>query len=488
MKKSIQRIPFIILITLLNCLTGHSQSHSPNFIIIFADDLGYGDLSCYGNPTIITPNLDKMAAEGMRFTQFYVGAAICTPSRAALLTGRLSIRTGIHAGKRGTPSVFNTNSASGLPLKEMTIAEMLKPKGYTTGIIGKWHLGHLPEFLPTKQGFDYWFGLPYSNDMGKIATTRLDPDNPSATLPRLNVPPLPLYRNDSVIETEPDQHFLTKRYTEEAIQFIKRNKSQPFFLYYANNFPHVPLYASPQFEGKSKRGLYGDVVEELDWSVGQVLQTLKDLKIDNNTLVIFTSDNGPWLTQLDHGGSAGMLYDGKHSTYEGGMREPAIAWWPGKIKHNVICTSLATAMDLLPTFASLSKTALPKGLVLDGTDISPLLFQTKDKVRDIIYYYFNADLYAVRKGPWKAHFTTHHGFSKEAPVVHQIPLLYNIEEDPSEKYDIAKFHPEILEDLKKEYEKQKSIVAAPPELIKFLPPKDSSQLNVSTGEKVISKD
>jgi arylsulfatase len=312
-----------------------------------------------------------MAAEGMRFTQFYAGASICTPSRAALLTGRLAIRTGIHAGKRGTPSVFNTHSASGLPLKEITIAEMLKPRGYATGIIGKWHLGHLPQFLPTKQGFDYWFGLPYSNDMGKIATTRQDPDNPGATLPRANVPPLPLYRNDSVIETEPDQHYLTKRYTAEVIRFIKRNKNKPFFLYYANNFPHVPLYASPKFQGKSKRGLYGDVVEELDWSVGQVLKTLKDLKLANNTLVIFTSDNGPWLTQLDHGGSAGMLYDGKHSTYEGGIREPAIAWWPGTIKPDVICTSLASAMDLLPTFASLSKTTLPKDLALDGTDISP---------------------------------------------------------------------------------------------------------------------
>jgi arylsulfatase len=473
MKKAIKSSLVIFSLLFGNSSIGHAQSPPPNFIVIFADDLGYGDLSCYGNPTILTPNLDKMAAEGMRFTQFYVGAGICTPSRSALLTGRLAIRTGIHAGKRGTPSVFGIHSAGGLPLKEITIAEMLKTRGYATGIIGKWHLGHLPRFLPRKQGFDYWFGIPYSNDMGRITTTRFDPANPTATAPRYDVPPLPLYRNDSVIEEEPDQHYLTKRYTEEAIQFIKKNKAKPFFLYYANNFPHVPLYASPAFAGKSKRGLYGDVVAELDWSVGQVLKTLKDLKIDKNTLVIFTSDNGPWLTQLDHGGSAGMLYGGKHSTYEGGMREPAIFWWPGKIKADIICSALATTMDFLPTFESLSKATMPKDLILDGMDISDLLFSKKDKVRDLVYYYFNADLYAVRKGPWKAHFTTHTGFSKEAPVTYQIPLLYNLEVDPSEKYNVARQHPDIVEDIRKEYEKQRAIIPAPPELIKMLPGKDS---------------
>lgn len=473
MKKAIKSSFGIFLLLFTNSIIGHAQSRPPNFIVIFADDLGYGDLSCYGNPTILTPNLDRMAAEGMRFTQFYVGAGICTPSRSALLTGRLAIRTGVHAGARGTPSVFGLHSASGLPLKEITIAEMLKTRGYATGIIGKWHLGHLPQFLPRKQGFDYWFGIPYSNDMGRITTTRFDPENPTATAPRPDVPPLPLYRNDSVIEEEPDQHFLTKRYTEEAIKFIKNNKGKPFFLYYANNFPHVPLYASPAFAGKSKRGLYGDVVAELDWSVGQVLRTLKELKIDKNTLVIFTSDNGPWLTQLDHGGSAGMLYGGKHSTYEGGMREPAIFWWPGKIRAGIISSSLATTMDLLPTFERLSEATMPKDLILDGMDISDLLFSKKDKVRDLVYYYFNADLYAVRKGPWKAHFTTHTGFSKEAPVTYQIPLLYNLEVDPSEKYNVARQHLDIVEDIRKEYEKQKAIIPAPPELIKMLPGKKS---------------
>ncbi|GAC1427943.1 MAG: sulfatase [Flavisolibacter sp.] len=458
---------FITLIA-INIVRLNAQSKQPNIIIIFADDLGYGDLGCYGHPTILTPNLDKMAKEGMRFTQFYVGAAVCTPSRAALLTGRLGVRTGIY-GKR---DVFFPNSASGLPPKEITIAEMLKTKGYATGIIGKWHLGHLPEYLPIHQGFDYWFGIPYSNDMGKIGTTHPNPDNPNATAPRSNAVPLPLYRNDKVIEFEPDQHYLTQRYTEEAISFIKKNKekNKPFFLYYASNFPHIPLYASPKFEGKSKRGLYGDVVAELDWSAGEVINTLKKLKIEKNTLVIFTSDNGPWLTQLDHGGSAGILYEGKNSTYEGGMREPAIAWWPGKIKANIVSSALVNAMDLLPTFAKLSGTDLPKDRVLDGMDISDLLFGRKDKVRNIIYYYINANLYAVRKGTWKAHFITHRSYSMEAPVPQDPPLLYNIEVDPSEKYNVAKQHPDIIEDLRKEYEKQKAIIAAPAEMDKIIQP------------------
>jgi len=461
--KNIRKVSLLLLsLVTINIVHLYAQAKQPNIIVIFADDLGYGDLGCYGNPTILTPNLDKMAAEGMRFTQFYVGAAVCSPSRAALLTGRLGIRTGVY-GKR---DVFFPNSPSGLPLKEVTIPELLKTKGYATGIIGKWHLGSLPQFLPRQQGFDYWFGIPYSNDMGKIGNNRPDPEKPNASFEKPNAIPLPLYRNDSVIETEPDQHYLTQRYTKEALSFIKNSRqgNKPFFLYYANNFPHIPLYASPAFEGKSKRGLYGDVIAELDWSVGQIIKTLKEQKLDKNTLVIFTSDNGPWLLMKDYGGSAGPLYEGKNSTYEGGMREPAIAWWPGKIKPNTISDALANAMDFLPTFAKLSGAELPKDREFDGTDISDLLFSKTDKVREMIYYYINQNLYAVRKGKWKAHFTTHASYSREAPVAHDTPLLYNIEVDPSEKYDVAKQYPAIVEALKNEYEKQKKVIPAPAEM------------------------
>ncbi|MEX2335683.1 MAG: sulfatase [Fulvivirga sp.] len=294
-----------IVLIAVGPVLAQKKAKKPNFIIIFADDLGYGDLGCYGHPTIKTPNLDQMAQEGMRFTQFYVGANVCTPSRAALLTGRLPVRYGLTGGS----GVFFPNSAGGLPQSEVTIAKALKEKAYKTGIIGKWHLGHLPEYLPSSHGFDYYFGISYSNDMIHARNE--------------NFPPLPLYRNNEVIEEGIDQTTLTKRYTEEAVDFIKENKNQPFFLYYPNNFPHVPLFASENFKGKSKRGLYGDVVEELDWSVGEILKTLKELNLDKNTLVVFTSDNGPWLTKKERGGSAGLLFEGKGSAYEGGMRVPA---------------------------------------------------------------------------------------------------------------------------------------------------------------------
>jgi arylsulfatase A-like enzyme len=422
--------------------------HQPvNVVLIFVDDMGYGDLGCFGHPTIHTPNLDRMAAEGMKFTQFYVGANVCTPSRAALLTGRLPVRSGM-AGSDESGNVLYPYSTGGLPQTEITIARALKAKDYQTAIIGKWHLGHLPDYLPMRHGFDYFFGIPYSNDMFGPAYR--------------NAPPLPLYEDGKVIEENPDQRLFTKRYTDEAIAFIRQNKKKPFFLYYANNFPHVPLFASDKFQGKSKRGLYGDVVEELDWSVGQILQTLKDLKIDKQTLVIFTSDNGPWTREKQEGGSAGLLFEGKGSTYEGGMRVPAIFWWPGTIKPLQTSSALATTMDLYPTILKLAGVPMPDNVVLDGVDIYPLLTKTNESVRDAVYYYARHKLYAIRKGPWKAHFITKPSYTKVDPVEHEIPLLFNIENDPSEKYNVNAEHPDIIAEIMELRKKHESTLVSVP--------------------------
>jgi arylsulfatase A-like enzyme len=385
-----------------------------------------------------------MAAEGIRLTQFYVAANVCTPSRAALLTGKLPIRMGMTGGR----AVLFPNSAGGLPSSEITIAEVLKQKGYNTACIGKWHLGHLPEFLPARQGFDYFFGIPYSNDM----------------LPRPNnkFPPLPLIKNEKAIEEDPDQSMLTRRYTEEATTFIRNNKGKPFFLYYPNNFPHVPLFASQAFKGKSKRGTFGDVVEELDWSVGQIFKTLKDLKLEKNTLVIFTSDNGPWLSQKEKGGSSGLLYEGKGSAFEGGMRVPAIAWWPGTIKPNQLSASLVTSLDLYPTLANIASAKLPADNLLDGYDILPILKGEKENIRELVYFYNQSDLFAIRKGPWKAHFTTKPSYSPEPATQHVLPLLYNLDNDPSEKFNLNESYPEIITAMKKEYEKHQAGIKAVP--------------------------
>lgn len=412
------------------------QEKPPNVIVIFVDDLGYGDLSSFGHPTIRTPHIDQMAQEGVKLTQFYVGASICTPSRAALLTGRLPIRSGM-AGSKNSGNVLYPRSTGGLPQSEKTIAEAVKEKNYTTGIIGKWHLGHLPEYLPLNHGFDYYFGIPYSNDM-------LPPRYKKA-------PKLPLYENEEIIEHDPNQKLLTKRYTEKAIDFIKANRDNPFFLYYPNNFPHTPLHVSDDFENRSKRGLYGDVVEEIDWSVGEILKTLKDLNIDENTFVVFTSDNGPWLKRGKKGGSAGLLYEGKASTYEGGFRVPAVVRWPGKIPANQTFDAITTAMDLYPTILNLMGSPLPDDLTLDGVDLMPLLSGEKKKVNDVVYYYLRDELYAIRKGSWKAHFITKPSYSKEKPKIHKTPKLFNIDVDPSEKYEIGEHHPEIIEEIKDIY-------------------------------------
>ena len=354
------------------------KTDRPNFIVIFTDDLGYGDLSVFGHPTIKTPHLDKMAYEGQKWTSFYVAAPVCTPSRAGLLTGRLPIRSGMCSEKR---RVLFPDSNGGLPQSEITIAKALKENGYHTAAIGKWHLGHKSPYLPTNHGFDSYYGIPYSNDMNKIV------DKGHITLAEkecYQAYNVPLMRDDQLIKRPVDQRTITKRYTEETVAKIKSLKNDPFFIYLAYSMPHVPLFRSEEFKDISVAGFYGDVIEEIDWSVGQILKTLKEEGLAENTLVFFSSDNGPWHRFKTHGGTAGLLRGAKGATFEGGMRVPTIFWWPGTIKPDVVM-NMATTMDLFPTFCKLSNTKLPNDRVYDGYDISPLLFGT-GKARGTSYF------------------------------------------------------------------------------------------------------
>lgn len=392
-----------------------------NVVMIYADDLGYGDLGCYGHPSIRTPYLDGMAAEGARFTQFYSAAPVCTPSRAALLTGRLPMRSGL-------TRVLFPYSTGGVPESETTIAEMLRGAGYRTAAIGKWHLGHLPQFLPTKHGFDSYFGIPYSNDMRPLP----GPGAPG----NAKYPPLPLMRNEKTVEEEPDQALLTRRYTEEAVRVINQQADKPFFLYLAHSMPHVPLYASDRFRGKSARGLYGDTIEEIDWSTGEILTALKQSGQERNTLVVFSSDNGPWLVKMGLGGSAGLLREGKATTWDGGMRVPMLARLPGRIPAGLVSQAQSSTMDILPTVASMTGASLPQA-ELDGEDISAVLEGRGPGRERVFYYWHHEDLRAVRKGPWKLHTTTAEAEWGSKTTKLEKPLLYNLAEDPSEKYDLA---------------------------------------------------
>jgi len=391
----------------------------PNVVLIFADDLGYGDLSCFGHPTLHTPNLDRMAAEGMKLTQFYSAAPVCTPSRAALMTGRLPIRNGMYGDRRG---VLFPNSPGGLPDGEVTIADALRAAGYATACVGKWHLGHLPQYLPTRHGFDEYFGIPYSNDMK----------------------PCPLLDGEVQIEEPAVQATLTRRYTERAIGFIERAARRPFFLYFAHTFPHVPLHASGEFAGKSRRGLYGDVVQELDWSVGQIRSALARLGLERDTLVLFTSDNGPWLTQNQRGGCAGLLRGGKGSTWEGGMREPTLAAWPGTIPAGSVAMDLGATLDVFPTCAELARVSVPSDRAMDGVSLMPILTQSGPGLRDVVFYYSGSELRAVRQGSWKAHYVTRSGYGNDRKE-HDPALLFDLDVDPGERYDVAKDHPAIVE-------------------------------------------
>jgi arylsulfatase A-like enzyme len=434
----------IIKILLLVGLTFTAYAQQkPNIILIFADDMGYGDMEVFGHPTIKTPHLNKMAYEGQKWTNFYVAESVCTPSRAGLMTGRLPVRSGMCSDS--PKRVLYPTSKGGLPTSEITIASTLKNAGYSTACIGKWHLGHLPQYAPNAHGFDYYFGIPYSNDMDqKLEGTGLTYFQAGAS-PKIEYFNVPLMRNSEIIEQPAQQTTITKRYTQEAKQFIEQNKKKPFFLYLAHSMPHIPLFASDDFKGKSRRGIYGDVIEELDWSVGQILETLKKNNLDKNTLVIFTSDNGPWLLFNENGGSAGILQGGKGGTYEGGMREPTLFWGPGLLKPGTVM-EMATTLDLLPTFSKLANASLPNDRVYDGYDISPVIFGKGANPRDVVYYYRGTKVYAIRKGAFKAHFIVQPEYGGKETVLEK-PLLYNLNIDPSEKYDIADKHPDVLKEI-----------------------------------------
>lgn len=406
-------------------------AQNPNFIVIFTDDQGYADVGCYGAKGFSTPHLDNMANEGLRFTDFYVAATVCTPSRAALLTGCYPKRIGLHE------AVIYPYNNTGLNPDETIIPEILKAKGYVSACIGKWHLGHHPEFLPIRQGFDEYFGVPYSNDMDSYYYKSLD----------FQSPPLPLFKNEELIEEGPNQSYLTKRYTEEAVRFIRSNRKNPFFLYLAHSMAHLPLHVSESFQGKSKLGLYGDVIEELDWSVGQILAALKEEGIEKNTLVIFTSDNGPVLRK--DAGSAGPLHGGKATTWEGGQRVPCIMRWPEKISPGKTCREVVTAMDFLPTFAALVGSDLPARTQIDGKNITDILEkpETTPSPYEAFYYYArNGKVEAIREGQWKLHIAKSRGWNKTQGT---FPVsLFNLEADIGEKNNVANQYPEVVARLK----------------------------------------
>ncbi len=442
MKKFLISIALIVV-----AITVYSQNKKPNIIIILADDLGYGDIGVYGANDIRTPNIDRLAAGGLRLTEFYSTSPVCSPTRAGLLTGRFPRRNGID-------HVFFPESFTGLPESEVTIAEALKGNGYSTAIVGKWHLGHHRQFLPLQQGFDEYYGIPYSNDMQGVV----------------------YLRGNDVDSLKINQRYTTKTYTRVAVQFIDKNKDKPFFLYLAHNMPHVPLYASPDFEGKSKRGLYGDVIEELDWSVGEVINALKKNGIEENTLVVFTSDNGPWLIFDVEGGSAGPLRQGKGTTFEGGQRVPGIAYWPGRIKPGTVYNDLALQLDLYPTIVSLTgsqKTQTTKPL--DGEDVSAVLFGTGKRKGDEFAYYGDGKIEAFRKGDWKIRLphaeVKAYGFTLEQATD---TLLFNLKTDAGEKNNLLKSNPAKAKELLKALDSyQKKLGATPPALVQRMPADDS---------------
>lgn len=410
----------LVILTFSTNLLAQKKSGKPNIIIILADDLGYGDITSFGANDVATPNIDALGANGIKFTSAYSPSPVCSPTRFGLLTGRFPRRQGID-------HVFFPEGYTGIPNEEVTIAEALKGNGYSTGIVGKWHLGHQHKFLPLQNGFDEYYGIPYSNDMMGV-----------------------VYLNGNEVDSlKVNQPYITKTYTEKAVSYIERHKNQPFFLYLAHNMPHVPIYASPAFEGKSKRGLYGDVIQELDWSVGEVVKAVKKNGLAENTLVIFTSDNGPWLIFDVEGGSAGPLREGKGTTFEGGQRVPTVASWPGKIKPGTVYENLVTHLDWYPTIVSLTGSQRSQTTkALDGEDISPVLFGTGKRKGDEFAYYSAGKIEAFRKGDWKLRLPQK-AVIASGKVIKEASdtLLYNLKADIGEKIDLFKAQPEKVKEL-----------------------------------------
>jgi arylsulfatase A-like enzyme len=466
------RRAFFLLLLLAACGSPASRSgpRPPNVVIILTDDQGYADVGCFGGKGIKTPNLDRMAREGLRFTDFYVGQAVCTASRAALMTGCYPNRVGLQGA-------LNHQSPIGIHEDETLLPELCKARGYATAAYGKWHLGCFPKFMPTRHGFDEYFGIPYSNDNGPLHPTMR------------GLPPLPLYESEAVVESDPDQSTFTRRITDHAVSFIGRNRERPFFLYVPHIMPHVPIHASAAFKGKSERGLYGDVIEELDASVGEILGALKANGVDDNTLVVFFSDNGPFLSYGAHAGRAEPLREGKLTAWDGGMRSPCILRWPGRAPAGRVCAEPVVSMDLLPTIAGLIGAPLP-AKPIDGLDILPIL-EGRDGARsphEAIYFYAGEELQALRVGDWKLHFAHEYltpagpprSDGKPANFENMQPLgmdasgirgiasrhgyrvettpaaLYDVRTDPGETQDLAAGHPDVVRRLQALAEKARA--------------------------------
>lgn len=440
--------PFITVIAALTGLSSVStvqaeQSSNPvNFIIMYLDDMGYGDLTLTGAAGYTTPNLDRLAKEGIFFTHYYAPQAVCSASRAGLLTG-------CYPNRIGFSGALDHRAKIGISDQEETIADVLKKKGYKCAAFGKWHLGLQPQFLPLRHGFDEYFGIPYSNDMW--------PNHPTS---KNYYPPLPLIENEKVVATNPDQTQFTTQFTEKAIDFIRRNGKNPFFVYLAHPMPHVPLFVSEKYKGKSQQGLFGDVLMEIDWSMGQILQTLKELNLENNTLVIFTSDNGPWINYGNHAGSTGGLREGKGTSFEGGQRVPCLMRWKGTIPEGIVCNKLIAGIDILPTIAVIAEAPMPAKKI-DGVNILPLMLGDLEACprKSFLYYYRKNSLEAVSNGNWKLIFPhpgrTYEGFKpgvdgQPGPVNENFPFeggLYDLRRDPGERYNVKDFYPEIVKEI-----------------------------------------